>query len=126
MDGVIMEGLIIDDNRQTADALQQMLEILGLPARVAYGSSPAMAMLGSLIPRFVCLDINMPGVDGSEVLAYIRREPRLMKVPVVVVTSDDQPETRHHVLKGGAQAMLIKPATLDSLEAAFKKAGVLS
>ena len=54
MDGVIMEGLIIDDNRQTADALQQMLEILDLPARVAYGSSPAMAMLGSLIPQF-CL-----------------------------------------------------------------------
>jgi CheY-like chemotaxis protein len=126
MDGVVMEGLIIDDNRQTADALQQMLEILDLPARVAYGSSPAMAMLGSLIPSFVCLDINMPGVDGTEVLAYIRREPRLMKVPVIVITSDDQPETRQHVLQGGAQAMLIKPATLDALEAAFKKAGILA
>ena len=126
MDGALKEGLIIDDNRQTADALQQMLEILDLPARVAYGSSPAMAMLGSLIPSFVCLDINMPGVDGTEVLAYIRREPRLMKVPVVVITSDDQPETRQHILKGGAQAMLIKPATLDALEAAFKKAGILA
>ncbi len=126
MDGVIMEGLIIDDNRQTADALQQMLEILGLRARVAYGSSPAMAVLGSMIPSFVCLDINMPGVAGTEVLAYIRREPRLMKVPVIVITSDDQPETRQHMLKGGAQAMLIKPATIDSLEAAFKKARVLS
>jgi CheY-like chemotaxis protein len=68
----------------------------------------------------------MPGVDGSEVLAYIRREPRLMKVPVIVITSDDQPETRQHVLKAGAQAMLIKPATLDALESAFKKAGILS
>jgi CheY-like chemotaxis protein len=126
MDGVLKEGLIIDDNRQTADALQQMLEILDLHARVAYGSSPALAMLGKIIPSFVCLDINMPGVDGTEVLAYIRREPRLKKVPVVVITSDDQPETRQHILKAGAQALLIKPATLDSLEAAFKKAGVLS
>ncbi len=121
-----MDGVIIDDNRQTADALQQMLEILELPARVAYGSSPAIVMLGSLVPRFVCLDINMPGVDGTEVLAYIRREPRLKKVPVIVITSDDQPETRQNMLKGGAQAVLVKPATLDSLEAAFKKAGVLS
>lgn len=120
------EGLIIDDNRQTADALQQMLEVLDLPAKVAYGSSPAMAVLGTQIPRFVCLDINMPGVDGTEVLAYIRREPRLMRVPVIVITSDDQPETRQHVLKGGAQAMLIKPATIDALENALKKAGVLS
>lgn len=126
MDGVLKEGLIIDDNRQTADALQQMLEILDLPARVAYGSSPAMSLLGSLVPRFVCLDINMPGVDGTEVLAYIRRDPRLNKMPVIVITSDDQPETRQHVLKAGAQAMLIKPATIDALEAAFKKTGILS
>jgi CheY-like chemotaxis protein len=121
-----MEGLIIDDNRNTADALQQMLEVLDLPARVAYGSSPALTMLGSFVPRFVCLDINMPGLDGTEVLAYLRREPRLMKVPVIVVTSDDQPETRQRVMRGGAQAMLIKPATIDSLESAMKKSGVLN
>jgi two-component system chemotaxis response regulator CheY len=120
------EGLIIDDNRQTADALQQMLDVLDLKARVAYGSSPAMSMLGSVVPRFICLDINMPGVDGTEVLAYLRREPRLMKVPVIVITSDDQPETRQRVMKGGATAMLIKPATIDVLEGAFKKAGILS
>jgi hypothetical protein len=38
------EGLIIDDNRQTADALQQMLQILELPTRVAYGSSAAICL----------------------------------------------------------------------------------
>jgi CheY-like chemotaxis protein len=121
-----MEGLIIDDNRQTADALQQMLKILDLTTRVAYGSSPAMTILGSFVPRFICLDINMPGVDGTEVLAYLKREPRLMKVPVIVITSDDQPETRQRVMRGGAQAMLIKPATIDALEGALKKVGVLS
>ena len=121
-----MEGLIIDDNRQTADALKQMLEVLDVSARVAYGSAPALSVLGSFIPRFVCLDINMPGVDGTEILAYLRREPRLMNVPVIVVTSDDQPETRARVMKGGATAMLIKPATIDSLENALKKAGVIN
>ena len=119
------EGLIIDDNRQTADALQQMLGLLDLNARVAYGSSAAMSVLGNVVPNFVCLDINMPGVDGTEVLAYIRRDPRLEKVPVIVITSDDQPETRQHVMGAGAQAMLIKPATLDALEDALKKAGLL-
>ncbi len=120
-----MDGLIIDDNRNTADALQQMFGILNLPAKVAYGSSAAISMLGNFVPRFIILDINMPGVDGTEILAYLRREPRLMKVPVVVVTSDDQPETRQRVMKGGAQAILIKPATLDALEGAMRKSGVL-
>lgn len=120
------EGLIIDDNRQTADALQQMLGLLDLPAKVAYGSSPALTILASSVPGFICLDINMPGVDGTEVLAYIRREPRLKKVPVIVITSDDQPETRQHVLRGGAQAVIIKPVTIDMLEAVLKKAKVLA
>lgn len=119
------EGLIIDDNRQTADALQQMLQLMDLPAKVAYGSSPAMSMLASYVPGFICLDINMPGVDGTEVLAYIRREPRLMSVPVVIITSDDQPETRQHVMRGGAQAMVVKPVTIEVLEGAFKKAGIV-
>ena len=120
------DGLIIDDNRQTADALQQMLGVLDLPARVAYGSSPAISMLSSFVPGFICLDINMPGVDGTEVLAFLRREPRLMKIPVIVITSDDQPETRQRVMRGGAQAVVIKPATLDALENAFRRSGVLS
>jgi CheY-like chemotaxis protein len=120
-----MEGLVIDDNRNTADALRQMLGVLDLPARVAYGSSAAISLLGSFVPQFICLDINMPGVDGTEVLAYLKREPRLMKVPVIVVTSDDQPETRQRVMRGGAQAVIIKPATVDALENAMKKAGVM-
>lgn len=120
------DGLIIDDNRHTADALQQMLGVLDLRARVAYGSSPAISVLGSFVPRFICLDINMPGVSGTEVLAFLRREPRFTKVPVIVITSDDQPETRQRVIKGGAQAVLIKPTTIDALEGVMKKAGILS
>jgi CheY-like chemotaxis protein len=102
-----------------------MLEVLDLHARVAYGSSAAISLLRNFVPQFICLDINMPGVDGTEILAYLKREPRLMKVPVVVITSDDQPETRQRVMRGGAHAMLIKPATIDALEGAMKNSGVL-
>jgi DNA-binding NarL/FixJ family response regulator len=48
-----------------------------------------------------------------------------MPVPVVVITSDDQPETRARVMKGGANAMIIKPATLEFLEENLKKIGVM-
>ena len=119
------EALIIDDNRHTADALKQMLDVLEIPARTAYGSTPAMAALKSFTPDLILLDVNMPGADGTEVLAFLQREPRLKQVPVIVITSDDQPETRQRVMQGGATAMLIKPATLDVLEAALKKAGIL-
>ena len=116
------EALIIDDNRTTADALGQMLNVLGFKARVAYGSGAAMSILASgFTPKFICLDINMPGVDGTEILAYLRREPHLIPVPVFVITSDDQPETRRKVMKLGANVLIIKPATIDTLEEALKK-----
>lgn len=120
------DALIIDDNRETADALKQMLDVLGVPARTAYGASPAISALSSFTPRLVLLDINMPGVDGTEILAFLRREPRLATVPVIVITSDDQPETRQRVMQGGATAVIIKPADFDLLEAALKKAGILN
>jgi len=120
------EGLIIDDNRQTANALSQMLGVLNLKARLAYGSSAAMDILGTgFTPQFICLDINMPGVDGVEVLSFLRREPRLMNVPVFVITSDDQPETREKVMNLGANDMVIKPATIDALEKALKKSKLI-
>ena len=116
------EALIIDDNRTTADALGQMLNVLGFRTRVVYGSGAAMKMLaGGFIPKFVCLDINMPGLDGTEILAYLRREPHLIPVPVVVITSDDQPETRRKVMKLGANGRIIKPATIDALEDVLRR-----
>jgi PleD family two-component response regulator len=116
------EALIIDDNRTTADALGQMLNVLGFKARIAYGSSAAITILRSgFTPKFVCLDLNMPGLDGTEILAFLRREPHLIPVPVFVITSDDQPETRRKVMKLGANLMIIKPATIDALEEALKK-----
>src|SRR4030095_4400012 len=121
------EGLIIDDNRQTADALHQMIGVLGFQAQVAYSSSAAMALLGrGFTPQFICLDINMPGLDGTAILAYLRREPRLIPVPVIVITSDDQPETRTKVKKLGATNLIIKPATIDVLEDVFKSAKMLA
>lgn len=120
------EALIIDDNRTTADALKQMLAVLGFKGRAAYSAGAAMSMLATgFVPSFVCLDINMPGVDGTEILAYLRREPKFIPVSVFVITSDDQPETRRKVMKMGATAMIIKPATIDALESVLQRAKLL-
>ena len=118
-------ALVIDDNKQTADALIQMLGIWDISARLALGPSAAMLILGELTPKVVFLDINMPGVNGFEVLAYLRREPRLAGVPVIIVTSDDQPETAKRAYQDGANSVILKPVMVDILEAALKKAGII-
>jgi CheY-like chemotaxis protein len=114
-------ALVIDDTRSTADALVRVLNALSLRARAAYGPGPGLAILNTETPDAVFLDINMPGINGFEILSYITREPRLSKVKVIVVTSDDQPETEKYALENGARAVLIKPVTVDVLENALKK-----
>ncbi|NCP88095.1 MAG: hypothetical protein CO094_13465 [Anaerolineae bacterium CG_4_9_14_3_um_filter_57_17] len=117
-------ALVIDDNRQTADSLAELLKALGLQARAAYGPGPGMSILGGDVPDVVFLDINMPGVSGFEILSYIVREPRLAKVPVFVCTSDDQPKTRELALRGGARGFLVKPVMLDGLVQSLRRIGL--
>ena len=109
-------ALVIDDNRQLADGLCQMLDLFDIHAEAAYGSKTALLSLSSTTPDIIFLDINMPGLSGFEVLRFLQREPRLVGVPVIVVTSDDQQETRDRALAQGAFRVVIKPVTIDILE----------
>lgn len=113
-------ALVIDDTRTTADSLVRILKALGYQARAAYGSSAGIMILREEAPAIVFLDINMPGVSGFEILKFMTREPRLATVPVIVVTSDDQPETRDQAMQQGARGFLLKPVMVDALEQALQ------
>jgi CheY-like chemotaxis protein len=121
----MISALVIDDNRQTADSLCDMLRLLDVEALPVYGARTAILELSKRVPEVVFLDINMPGVSGYEVLSYIRRDPRLRDVPVFMVTSDDQPQTAEKARRTGALLTLIKPVTIDALENALKKIGLI-
>lgn len=119
------KALVIDDNREAANTVCKMLKLFDVTAKPAYGPREAMLVLKDFSPDIVFLDINMPGIDGFEVMSYMQRFPEMENVPFVFITSDDQPETAGKVRKTGALLMIIKPATIDSIENALKKAGLL-
>lgn len=119
------KALIVDDNRQMAESLAQMLEFYNIHSEIAFGSLAAMTALKEITPSIVFLDINMPGVSGFDVLGFLKREPRLAKVPVIFVTSDDQPETSQRAMEAGADAYIIKPVNLDVLEESLKSLNLI-
>lgn len=121
----MINALVIDDNRATADTLVDMLRLLDVEGMPVYGARTAILELSKQIPDVIFLDINMPGVSGYEVLSYIRRDPRLRDVPVFMVTSDDQPQTAEKARKTGALLTIIKPVSIDALENALKKIGLI-
>lgn len=118
-------ALVIDDNRDTADSLSQMLALCGIQALPAYSPRFAFQILSNTAPDIIFVDLNMPGVTGFDVLAFVQRDPRLEHIPVVVVTSDDQAETAQRVREGGAFELVIKPATMEIIEKILKNARII-
>lgn len=116
--------LVIDDNRLTADSLCQMLSVLGHAAHSVYGPRDAILRLREQPVDVILLDLAMPGVDGFELMSFFHREPALASIPVIVVTSDDQPETARRARRAGAKGVVVKPASVEGLESALRACGL--
>lgn len=117
------KALVIDDVREVADSICELLSLLDIQATAAYGSLAALSTFMDYVPDIVFVDIHMPGVDGMEVISFIRREPRFFEVPLVVITSDDQPEIRKTVLEAGVLDVIVKPVTYEALERVVRLIG---
>ena len=121
----MIKALVVDDNRQPADSLCLLLSLLDVNAHAAYGPRAAIIAVKEEVPDILFLDINMPMVDGYEVLSYFKREPRLANVPIVVVTADDSPETSKRARQRGALDVIVKPATLEAIEKTLHAANMV-
>lgn len=117
-------ALVVDDNIDIADTLCQLLGLLGVDARPAYGARLALLALETMKPDIAFMDINMPGLSGFEVVSYIQREPRLEGTPFVIVSAEESLDAAYRAKKLGAVAFINKPATLEALESALKAAKI--
>lgn len=79
--------LVVDDDRQMLDLLQVMLSRAGYAVLLADGAVQALDLLESEPVGAVVLDIMMPVRSGIEVLEHIRWNPKLAKLPVVVLSA---------------------------------------
>jgi CheY-like chemotaxis protein len=67
------------------------------------------------LPCLVLLDLNMPGKSGLDVLKWIRTQPSVSTLPIVVITSSNQDSDIHRAYLLGANGYLIKPGKPDEL-----------
>jgi CheY-like chemotaxis protein len=118
-------ALVIDDVEEVTVNICRMLGLLGVECKAAYSVREAMLHLLDLTPDIIFLDIKLPGFDGFEVLTYLKREPRLENVPVCVVSTEGQEETIKKARRLGVVGFIVKPATVEELEAALQAAQLL-
>ncbi len=122
----------IDDNRGDLELMREalsahhhvQLECVDEPV-TAMGKMAQHAIHGTA-PSLILLDLNLPGIDGKDVLQLLNANSELRKIPVVVLTSSDRAHEREACLQLGAKAFITKPDTFEALcEAATTMLGMV-
>jgi len=113
-----MKILVVDDNREFADSLKDLLSLKRYEAEVAYSGSEAMSLVERQHFDLILLDLIMPGQDGITVLGDMAR--RGIRTPTMVMTAFSEEERLKKARELGARCCLTKPLAFKQLENLIK------
>ncbi|HYK99840.1 MAG TPA: Hpt domain-containing protein, partial [Steroidobacteraceae bacterium] len=102
-------AMVVDDSITVRRVTQRLLERNGMRVVTARDGLDAVALLQDNIPDVILLDIEMPRMDGYEVAAHVRNDPRLKDVPIIMVTSRVGEKHRARAIELGVDDYLGKP-----------------
>jgi chemosensory pili system protein ChpA (sensor histidine kinase/response regulator) len=102
-------ALVVDDSITVRRVTQRLLERNGLRVLTARDGVEAMEMMKDNIPDVILLDIEMPRMDGYEVAAQVRNDPRLRDIPIIMITSRVGEKHRARAIELGVDDYLGKP-----------------
>ena len=101
--------LVVDDSPSVRRVVSNMLKANGWEVQSARDGVEALDMIARQVPSAVLLDIEMPRMDGYELMATVRSQEQYRRLPLIVLTS--RAATKHHqrAFQLGADAYLVKP-----------------
>ena len=105
--------LLIDDDPDSREIYRQMLEWGGFQVETAPNGAAGVRAATARAPHAVLVDLDMPGLNGMEVLRQLRADPRTMRVPVAALTG--APEMLDTVSDARFDAVVVKPAIGDEI-----------
>lgn len=114
--------LIVDDFSTMRRIIRNLLKEIGyVNADEAEDGSAALAKLRSQSFDFVVTDLNMPNMNGFDMLNEIRGDPALKHLPVLLVTAEAKREDIINAAQAGASGYIVKPFTRATLEEKIAK-----
>lgn len=119
-EAVPMRLVIVEDNPPDVLLVEECLRSLGIEHEITHFSDGHKALeslkngsLRKLQPHVVMLDLNVPKINGMEVLAQLKKDETLKHVPVIILTSSMAPDEQDTARRLGATLYVRKPVDLD-------------
>jgi CheY-like chemotaxis protein len=106
------QALVVEDDQDLAAIFSQALRVAGFEVETVATREAALARLVTYVPQVVTLDLHLQQARGTEILQYIRSEPRLTKVNIVLTTADS---AMAEELQDQADFVLVKPISFVQL-----------
>ena len=123
-------ALVVDDSITVRRVTQRLLERNGMRVLTAKDGVDAVSLLQENLPDIILLDIEMPRMDGYEVAAHVRNDPRLKHIPIVMITSRVSEKHRARAIELGVDDYLGKPyqesQLLDAIEPLVNRRSALA
>jgi CheY-like chemotaxis protein len=108
--------LIVEDNRDGAETLRELLELSGHTVEVAYSGRDAVQAAQQFQPDVVLCDLGLPGMDGYQVAAALRQSPATANVRLIALSGYGQEEDLWRSAEAGFNLHLTKPVDFPELE----------
>jgi len=113
--------IAIDDDPVVLGVLTSLLTP-DYDLRISKSAAAASILMDKVTPDLILLDIEMPNISGFEFLHTIKKDPKFMNVPVVIVSGHYEPAFIEHAKKGGANGVVGKPVNAEKLLQTIKDA----
>ncbi|HEX8793395.1 MAG TPA: response regulator [Polyangiaceae bacterium] len=107
--------LVVEDDPVLQRLMAKHLETANFEVVVALDYEQAVRQLGVQKPSLACIDLELPRESGYELCEYIRKQPELVYVPIMVTSERGYPEDMANAEEAGANAFLKKPFTMAKL-----------
>jgi len=107
--------MIVDDDVQAAGLIERVVKMYSHQAKVVNKSSIAMEIANSFQPDLFILDLMMPDVNGFELCALLRADPKFTNTPVIVVSAMEDKESKAKAYSIGVNEYLTKPFNIVEL-----------
>jgi DNA-binding response OmpR family regulator len=107
--------LLVEDNPPEREAIRRVLVGQEFRVEATTDYHGAVSLLAATVPCLVCLDLTLPRESGFELCEYMRNDPLLRFVPILVMSERSSPEDMAHAEYVGANAFLKKPFSREKL-----------